>query len=461
MKFLEKSIAFFERYPAVHQKIVALNDSQTFKRLLSGSFWNAILNFFSKGISFIGTIIIIRIIGREAFGEFGMLNATIAMFGMFTMFSISQTATKYIAEFRHSDKEKASRIIGISFLFSGALGILIFGIIMLSSEYIAVHSMEAPHLEGSLRLMATGMLFGSLNGAQYGVVNGLEAFKLNSFLGIGLGIALAILKVGLTFLYGFEGAIWGLTLEPVITYFATFWLTRKIVSENKLTIKFKGALKEYKILFAYSLPSMLSGFILFPTNWYTMTILATAETGGYSELAAFNASNQWFNVLVFIPYIIVSAFLPVFSDLISRNKLREVQRIISNSSGLLLVIFIPLTLIFFVWGDQIAMIYGEEFAGTGYLLGISVFTLIPMAISIVYSNLLAASGRIWYTCGVTAIWSVVFIGLSFAFISHGANGLLWARFIAYGVNLLLMFFLYYEWKSRKSMLKTIANDSNI
>ncbi|WP_339868326.1 oligosaccharide flippase family protein [uncultured Algoriphagus sp.] len=443
----------FRAYPKVHSLLEKAFSSELFKRILRGSFWNAILNFFSKGVSFIGTVIIIRLIGKEAYGEFGMLNSTIAMFGMFTTFSISQTATKHIAEFRDLDRPKAGRIIGLSFLFSATMGLLIFTIVQLTAGMLATNSLNAPHLEGSLRLMATGMLFGSLNGAQYGVINGLEAFKENSFLGILLGITLTIMKIALTYWFGFYGAVLGMTIEPFVTYLATFYLIRKLLKRSQLKIMFAGALKEYKILFNYSLPSLLSGLLIFPTNWYTMSLLATNKEGGYDDLADFNVANQWFNVLIFITYILVSSFLPIFSDLWAKKEYQKVNRIVKNASATILAIFIPISIIFLIFGESIGKIYGVEYTGVGILIFVSVFTLIPQSLCIVLNNVLVASGRLWTSLLVFAAWSITFIGLTFALLSYSSMGLVISRLIAFVLYLIILFLVYRSYY-RKSKLQT-------
>ncbi|MDR7130551.1 O-antigen/teichoic acid export membrane protein [Algoriphagus sp. 4150] len=444
----------FHAYPKIHALLQRAFSSEIFKRILRGSFWNAVLNFFSKGVSFIGTVIIIRLIGKEAYGEFGMLNSTIAMFGMFTTFSISQTATKHIAEFRDLDKPRAGRIIGLSFLFSGALGLLIFIIVQLTAGLLAENSLEAPHLEGSLRLMAAGMLFGSLNGAQYGVVNGLEAFKENSFLGIALGIFLTLVKIALTYWFGFFGAVLGMTVEPLITYLATFYLVRKLLTRSRLKIMFSGALKEYKILFNYSLPSLLSGLLIFPTNWYTMSLLAT-RGGGYDDLADFNVANQWFNVLIFITYILVSSFLPIFADLWAKKQYNQVNRIVKSASLTIIAVFIPICLVFLIFGESIATIYGPEYAGTGMLIFVSVFTLIPQSLCIVLNNVLVATGRTWTSLLIFGAWSICFIGLTFALLSLSSMGLVLARLIAFLVYLLVLVWVYINFYKKSSIQSQI------
>jgi O-antigen/teichoic acid export membrane protein len=156
-RFTNLLLKYSGRNQRINDFIRELSVSDTFRRILSGSFWNLVLNLWGKGISFIGTVIIIRIIGREAFGEFGMLNSTIAMFGMFTSFSISQTATKFIAEYRNSDKEKAGRIIGLSFLFSVFLGLILFVLVFFFADILAVQSLN--FIWQIARLMAIGLFF--------------------------------------------------------------------------------------------------------------------------------------------------------------------------------------------------------------------------------------------------------------------------------------------------------------
>ncbi|HUX95274.1 MAG TPA: oligosaccharide flippase family protein [Bacteroidales bacterium] len=431
--------------------VLTLKNSVTVRRIFSGTFWNAISNLFGKGISFIGTVIIIRLLGREAFGEFGMLNTTISMFGMFTTFSISQTATKYIAQYRSTDKDKAGRIIGVSFLFSASLGFLFFILVFIFADLIALKSLNAPHLSGSLKLMAIGLFFGAVNGVQNGIIAGFEAFKTNALYGIFSGTILTGAKVLLTYLYGFKGAVIGMTIEPVFIFLIVSIITRKLMYYNMLSIKFRGVLKESGILLNYSLPSMLTGFFYFPTNWFVMTILAKSNYG-YNEVGAYNAANQWYSVLLFVPYILVSTFLPVFSEKLAINSKNEVNRIILITAFVTSAVFIILSLGFLLFGNKIALIYGNDFKGTGLLLTIAVFTLFPQSINIILGNLVSAMDEMWFSFWVNFLWCVAFIGLTYLFISAGAMGILLARLIAFGISMVLMVVYYINWKNKYKVL---------
>jgi O-antigen/teichoic acid export membrane protein len=450
-------IKYNEGIRFVNNLIKELSCSLTFKRILHGSFWNALLNLWGKGISFVGTVIIIRIIGRAAFGEFGMLNTTVAMFGMFTTFGVSQTSTKFVAEFRKNDKEKAGRIIGLSFVFSALLGALLFVSVFIFAEIIAVESLNAPHLTNSIRLMAIGLFFGSINGAQNGIITGFESFKLNTLVSMFLTTILTMLKVALAYFYGFKGAVLGMTIEPIIAYLITYFLINSILKLNQIEPRFKGIIKELPSFLSYSIPSLLVGLLIFPTNWFVMTLLAKTPKG-YHELGAFNAANQWFNVLIFIPYILVSTFLPVFCNLLAENKFKGVIRIINNAVLGIVVIFIPLSLLFFLIGDSLALIvYGPDYEGIGLLLAIAVFTLLPQGIAIVFSNLIGALGKVWFSFWVNAGACAVLIGTTYVFLPMGAVGLLYAKLIAFTFNCIVMYLFYINWVKN---IKLFGNDFN-
>jgi O-antigen/teichoic acid export membrane protein len=55
---------------------------------------------------------------KETFGDFGLVQSTVADFATFSGFGIGATATKYIAELVHTDKLRTGRIIGLNYLFT-------------------------------------------------------------------------------------------------------------------------------------------------------------------------------------------------------------------------------------------------------------------------------------------------------------------------------------------------------
>ena len=67
-------------------------------RLLIDSFWSILGNVIGYSLLFIAGVIVARIIGKNLYGEYGMLKSIFTSIGMFSTFGLSYTGTKYVAE---------------------------------------------------------------------------------------------------------------------------------------------------------------------------------------------------------------------------------------------------------------------------------------------------------------------------------------------------------------------------
>ena len=61
-------------------------------------FWTFAGTVISRGLMFVATVAVARILGKTAYGELGMIQSTVGMFSVFAGFGLGLTATKYVAE---------------------------------------------------------------------------------------------------------------------------------------------------------------------------------------------------------------------------------------------------------------------------------------------------------------------------------------------------------------------------
>lgn len=95
-----------------------LSESPLAYRLARGAFWSLIGGVGSRALTLVSSIIVARLLGKEGYGEVGMVQSTIGLFGVFAGFGLGSTATKYIAEYGIKDPEKAGRILNLTLIFS-------------------------------------------------------------------------------------------------------------------------------------------------------------------------------------------------------------------------------------------------------------------------------------------------------------------------------------------------------
>src|ERR1700728_4299217 len=98
-------------------------------RFTEGIVWSLAGAIVSRGFLLAASVVCARFLGKEGFGALGMIQSTAGMFGVFAGLGLGLTATKYVAEFRQRNPEKAGRILALSasvaFVFGSMITVLL------------------------------------------------------------------------------------------------------------------------------------------------------------------------------------------------------------------------------------------------------------------------------------------------------------------------------------------------
>lgn len=180
-------------------------------RLVNDSFWALLANLIGKGLPFIAGIFVARLLGSEAYGEFGLIKSSLMSIALFSSFGLGITATKFIAEIINKDKQSAKYVERICNIIT-----LISSLILATAVFIFAHPiatiLKAPHIVGILRLSSIAIVFNAINTTQNGVLAGLGAFKVMARNSTWSGLFSFVVTVSLTYFYNLEGAVIALCL---------------------------------------------------------------------------------------------------------------------------------------------------------------------------------------------------------------------------------------------------------
>lgn len=80
-----------------------------------GVSWTLIGSVAGKFLQLISFIIVARIVGKEEYGQLGIIRSTIAMFLMFSTLGMGMTASRYIALYRNTEPQNAYKIYKFSY----------------------------------------------------------------------------------------------------------------------------------------------------------------------------------------------------------------------------------------------------------------------------------------------------------------------------------------------------------
>lgn len=401
-------------------------------RLVRGTFWSLIGTVLARGLSVLASIVVARHLGKVGFGELGIIQSTILNISIFISYGLGMTATKHIAEFRTSDPERAGRILALSGVTAAGAGAVLAGGLALGAPWLAERTLAAPHLTGLLRIGALFLFLSALNGAQTGALAGFEAFRTIARVNLFTGIATFVCMVGGVLIAGLTGAVWGLVASTFVGWFVAHLAVRAEASRFNIPLTLHGIRREIPILRSFSLPAVLGSAVYGPVGWVCSAMLVN-QPDGYAQMGVFNATNQWFALVMFLPGLLGQVVLPMLAESMGVSDDARSRRILKLTVVANALVVVPLVLVSVLASPWLMSLYGESFAQSWKVLVISLVTAGVLAVQSPVNQSLNAEGRLWSVFVLNLVWSAVFICLNILLIDRGASGLVTARLIAYMV----------------------------
>lgn len=431
---------------------VKLSESPIVYRLARGAFWSLIGGVASRAFTLISSIIVARILGREGYGEVGMVQSTIGMFGVFAGFGLGSTATKYIAEFRFKDPEKAGRISNLTMVASLIGGGLMMAACLIMSSWLAGKTLNRPDLTPVLGAGALLLFISTLGGVQLAALSGFEAFRSIARINIWQGVAAPIVAVPCVWFYGVQGAIASFTIIAALGLLLCTIALKHEFEINNIPGKYdRSDWSEWPVLWKYAFPAMLSGLLVAPVAWITNIILVN-QPDGYGELGLFNAANQWRMAIIFLPGLLTSAMLPVLSETHGREEKTDFRKTVTLNLRVTWAIAFPLTVLVVTLGKPLAALFGKQFLNAASIITILMVAVFLNIVNSAVGTALASSGRMWTGMVMNLGWAMILIISSLFLIPHfGGCGLAMAYLLAYFIHTLWVMF-YVEVKLAPSSI---------
>ena len=271
-------------------------------RFQHGISWNIIGAIINNGSNFLTNIAIANLLGRELFGQYGMLQSTLATFVGIAQAAGGITATRYVAEFRATNRERAGRVLGLCTATTAITGIVSTTLILLCSPWLATTTLRSSFLTRPLQIAAGVVFFTVVNAYQMGALAGLESYREWAIANGLQGPAQLAICSFLAWRWGLQGAVLGLLATAVIRWGVLHLTLVREAKKQDIHVHYSGIWEERTILYRFALPAALSSLSAAPAIWFGNALLAR-QTGGYSQLALFSAALNLKSVVMFLPML--------------------------------------------------------------------------------------------------------------------------------------------------------------
>lgn len=404
------------------------------RRVASGAAWSVLGAGAARLLALVAAVLVARVLGAAPFGELNLVQGTAGMLMALGGFGLNAAATKFLAGRYRGDPVAAGRVVVLSGALSAGVGAATGLLLLATAPWVARTLLAAPQLSDALRLGAVLLVLGPVNGTQIGILMGLERFPLIAAAATASAAASVPLLVLGARLGGMLGGVAGVVASALVTALLHGVAVRRALRDAGIRPVWRGALREWRPLFAYSLPTTLSNLLLAPVTWATQAILAH-QAAGLRELGLFAAANQWRNAIVLVATSAGAVVFPLFSHLHDSGRSRSFARAFWASLALTAVASLLAAGGLSALAPHLMSAYGAEFEGATRVLVVLVLAGAVSAPLTIVNHALAGAGRTWTTLGLNVLWATAIVSVTWALRARGAVGLSLAHLGAYALHL--------------------------
>ena len=295
-------------------------------RMARGVSWNLIGTVFNQGSTFLVNVVLANLWGVRTFGEYAIVQSTVVTVVQVAQLATGYTATRFVAEYRASDPERASRLLGLCAIVSGVMGAVATAILLLGAPVLARIALGEPALASALAVAALMVFPSVMNGFMTGALAGLESYPALGRVGIlsGVGYAAACTLGG--WAGGLHGAFAGVAVSAI---FQALVLRRALLYEARaqhIEFRLSEAAREKDALVTFAIPAALNSFAYVPAIWLANTVVVS-QPGGYEQIALFAAANNFRTVALFVPSVMNTVGMSLLNNQRGAGDERRFRRV--------------------------------------------------------------------------------------------------------------------------------------
>lgn len=367
------------------------------ERIIKSTALNFIAVVFNQGSTFVVNIIVARILLKNVFGEYAMVQSTLLTVATLSQLSTGYTVAKYIAEYRFSDPKRAGRIMGLCGTISILMALIGTIILISMAPWLAGTMLHAPHLALSLIVGSGYLFFSSINGYQTGALAGFEAYGGLAKAGVLGGIITIFTITIFSWWLGLNGALLGLSLSALIRCAIHNWWLRYEIKIQQIKPTYRGSfLQEKDVLFKFALPAAISGLYMTPMIWLAQSFLVR-QPGGYGEMALFSAANNLRIIVLFLPNVFNVVSLSILNNAKGNGDINRYNQVFKTSIQVMFFVSLCIAFIIGIFGKSVLLLFGKEFSSGNILLWCLLIAGIFESLSTAIFQYLQTNAKLWFS----------------------------------------------------------------
>lgn len=358
--------------------------------VIKGTLILTITGFSTRIIGFYNRIFLSGLIGATEVGIYQLILPLYMVAFAFTNYGNELALTKLVSEYKgRKDYASINAFFRLCFTWNLILGLSVMLVLYQAADWISLHILNAPECASCLRVICFGVPFMAMKGAIHGFFLGLEKSSVH---GISDFIEQSFKVFGLFFVahyicvqnhYDATFALWGVVIGDIVAFI--FSILAYWHHKNKFRSVYKNSPKPlYKrqiitLFFKNSVP--------FTTNKLALTILQSIESimipsvllmyynNSSVSLAHYGTFSGMAFPFIMFPSTITNSLstmlLPAVSSAKSSLNKNYLRTLCEKSMHFCLIIGIFSFVIFYIFGNEIGLLFFQNKEAGIYLYQLS------------------------------------------------------------------------------------------
>lgn len=396
-------------------KIKDIGKKLSTSALFKDSFWAVFGNGLGHFLLLLAGIIIARFLGKDIYGEYGVVKTTMFHIASFATLGLGFTATRFVARYKDTNepllKGSIYASVVITAISSAVLCILLFVFATPLANYL-----DEPRLSTPFRFLGIIILAKALCTTTGAILGGTKNFKAVGINNIISGVSMLAMGASFTYVWGLNGSLVALLTSQVILCVLNF------ISINKNTLAKLRHVEnnaQYGPLLKFTFPVALQELSYTLAQWGAVLLITKYCSLG--EVGLYSAAAQWNAIILFMPSLLANVVLSYLSGSETVKQQKKILKLMLLVN--FLATLVPFIVVYLLSGF-ITSFYGSTFVGMKDVMNILVFSTIFDCMSKVFQSNMISEGKNWtlFTLRTIRDISLLFVAYIILSSTSGDNG---------------------------------------
>ncbi len=388
-----------------------------------------------KLILLLNSVVIARWLGPENLGIYSIFSQVLNFLLAFGLLGLPLAAGRFVAEYHASDTAKLKETLSSLLTFSLAAAALLGAGLFLVSGRLAQEVYHEPRLAPLLRLGSVIVFLSLLSSILRSVLQGLRRIELLARFTVALGAAGALLTLLFVMRFTLAGVALRDAAVAALGVAVLAYALRRALADAGVRLSPGFSAGAMVSLFSLAGPLFLGSVFMYAGDLFIRSHLALKC--GFERAGFFSISDNFFQMVYFIPQAIAMPLLPVIARLYKKephNFPRHAASVIRLTGALALPAAAALAL---ASGPAVRLLYGEAYGGSLDVVFLVVFSAAVVSPAYIVGQVLTGAGLGGPILRLSAAQACVNVSSAYLLINaYGLYGL--------GLSVLLSAFFNYS-----------------